>query len=523
MHGKKRYILILPFLLILLTVNFYPESNHQNSDVNTVSITIDLSSEQQTIHGFGASDAWSTQFVGKNWPLEKREQIADYLFSRETDRDGNPEGIGLSIWRFNIGGGSAAQGEESKISDEWRRAEGFLQDDFSYDWSQQSGQQWFLQAAKERGTETFIGFSNSPPVQLTRNGRANGEGGSSANLAEEYYSDYAEFLGNVVQYFEEEGISFHSISPMNEPQWDWAEGNNQEGSRWQNHEIAGVVRAIDSHFTEEGIQTKIEIPEAAQINFLYSDGPDGRGHQLDYFWGDEETRIDDLTKLSPTVAAHSYFTTWPVSDLIRHRKALRDNINAMDNPPELWMSEYCILEDNEEVQGPGRDTGMDPALYMARVMHYELTITNSATWQWWLGVSPYDYNDGLVYIDHDKYDGQVYDSKKLWVMGNFSRFIRPGAVRLDLSTDDGLTEEERAEQVMVSAYKNIDGSIVTVAINYSEEERVLQVKTENGDGQPLEQTVYTTSSRHNLEITNSGDSDSRIQLPARSVVTLFMD
>ncbi len=55
----------------------------------------------QTIHHFGASDAWSIQFVG-NWPEQKKESIADLLFSQDME-NGKPIGIGLSMWRFNLG------------------------------------------------------------------------------------------------------------------------------------------------------------------------------------------------------------------------------------------------------------------------------------------------------------------------------------------------------------------------------------------------------------------------------------
>ena len=69
----------------------------------------------QTMHSFGASDCWSAQFIGKNYPLAKREQIADWLFSMATDKAGNPKGIGLSLWRFNIGAGSTEQGDTKCI------------------------------------------------------------------------------------------------------------------------------------------------------------------------------------------------------------------------------------------------------------------------------------------------------------------------------------------------------------------------------------------------------------------------
>ena len=36
-------------------------------------VRIDAETKYQVIDGFGASDAWQCQFVGKHWPIEKRE------------------------------------------------------------------------------------------------------------------------------------------------------------------------------------------------------------------------------------------------------------------------------------------------------------------------------------------------------------------------------------------------------------------------------------------------------------------
>src|SRR5688572_69703 len=101
-------------------------------------VTIHVADRRQTIHNFGGSDAWACQFVGQ-WPDDKRQRVADWLFSMEDAANGKPQGIGLSLWRFNIGAGSAAQ---NNIGDEWRRAEGFLNTDGSYTWTRQAGQQW---------------------------------------------------------------------------------------------------------------------------------------------------------------------------------------------------------------------------------------------------------------------------------------------------------------------------------------------------------------------------------------------
>ncbi|MDB4334886.1 endo-1,4-beta-xylanase, partial [bacterium] len=121
---------ILVFLLFLVT-SYYCDSQ----SYNVVKVEVNLDSTIQTIHSFGASDAWRCQFVGKNWPLVKRNQMAEWLFSKELDAAGSPKGIGLSMWRFNIGAGSLDQGDSSLIDHPWRKAECFLTYQGNYDWS----------------------------------------------------------------------------------------------------------------------------------------------------------------------------------------------------------------------------------------------------------------------------------------------------------------------------------------------------------------------------------------------------
>src|SRR5690606_18413605 len=78
-----------------------------------ISITINPLNDKQTIHSFGASDCWTAKFIGKWADIEKKNRVADLLFSTDTLSDGSPKGIGLSLWRFNIGGGSFEQGAAS--------------------------------------------------------------------------------------------------------------------------------------------------------------------------------------------------------------------------------------------------------------------------------------------------------------------------------------------------------------------------------------------------------------------------
>ena len=182
-------------------------------------IYIDLNKTYQTIDNFGASDAWSTHFVG-NWPAARKNAIADLLFSLDTLPNGSPKGIALSMWRFNLGAGSAQQGEQSGIRDEWRRAESFLTPTNQYDWSRQAGQLWFLKAAKLRGVPGFLCFTNSPPVQFTVNGKAFASQGHT-NLDAQHYAAFSNYLAKAIAGIERiSTVKFNYVSPVNEPQWD---------------------------------------------------------------------------------------------------------------------------------------------------------------------------------------------------------------------------------------------------------------------------------------------------------------
>ncbi len=494
------------------------EGPEEPGDDGPLAVTVRWNETHQTLRGFGASDAWSTQFVGKNWPVEKRNQIADWLFSRDTTDSGAPEGIGLSIWRFNIGAGSAGQGDASGIEDPWRRAPGFLQSDGSYDWTKQQGQRWFLQAAQERGVSTFIGFANSPPVEYTANGKAFGDGSGSANLPDDRFDDFAQYLGRIAEHFENKGLPFDYLSPVNEPQWNWSQGNNQEGSPYTNAEIARLTEHLDQEISERGLSTEIEIPEAAQVNFLHSassEYPD-RSDQLSALFGEGGGR--GLSNVAQKAAGHSYYTTWPISDLVEEREALAERMEAMDSSMEYWMSEYCILADNREIEGEGRDLGIDPALYVARVLHMDLTVANASSWQWWLGVSPYDYKDGLVYIDHDQQNGSVYDSKLLWGLGNYSRFLQPGAERVAVERADEASPEEAAQGLMVSAYRAADGERpVVVAVNQEQSERELDLSLAGRDVSAWR--PYVTSSDEDLAPQAEHPAGETLPVPARSIVT----
>ena len=181
------------------------------------------------------------------------------------------------------------------------------------------------------------------------------------------------------------------------------------------------------------------------------------------------------------------------------------------------------MSNDEEIHGGGGfDFSMEEALYVARVMHYDLTVANARSWQWWRAAGG-NYKDGLIrmYVRGERIGGRgqrreplqenrVRDSKLMWTMGNFSRFVRPGAVRLDV---EGKME---VDGLMLSAYKNTDGTLAVVAINYSKEDHPVSIDASGMKNA----TAYRTSDVEGENLKYVGKVDmKKLVLPARSVTT----
>ena len=307
----------------------------------------------QTMAYFSASDAWSMQFIGL-WPQEKQNQIADWLFSTENDANGQPKGIGLSLWRFNVGAGSTEQGENSQIASPWMRAECFLNPDGTYDWNKQQGQRNFLKLAKERGVNKFLAFLNSPPIYYTQNGLATNTGrGGTANLKPDCYEKYARFLADVVQGVEQhDGIKFNYICPFNEPDghWNWV-GPKQEGCPATNREIARTVRLLSREFVNRNIDTQIlvsEVPEDLKVAFVY-DSVNSKG------WNKYESFTRTQMETGISLVAGTPEKRGKVLDMlalaIEERKAL-NGVGVENMKPRyiVFIDDMALLENHRIVE-----------------------------------------------------------------------------------------------------------------------------------------------------------------------------
>ncbi|HEX8235221.1 MAG TPA: glycoside hydrolase [Abditibacteriaceae bacterium] len=478
--------------------------------------SIDLDAERQVIENFGASDAWTFQTLGE-WSLENRERLADLLFSKE-------RGIGLSCWRFNIGGGINPQ-----IRNRSRTVETFEVAEGVYDWQRQKSEQWFLGAAKKRGVEQFLAFVNSPPGRMTRNGLTfnTADATATTNLKPDFEGQFARYMVDILDHFrnnpdEQLRINFDYISPINEPQWDW-QSTKQEGSRASNDDIKRVVRALDAELKRRSVPTAISAIECATLpdmSALNQDSTRKWGAPYGNYIG---ALIEDPTfapLLSKRISYHSYFSDLLTGEIIDHRRQLAARMAAHPDW-KLWQSEYCILEGPEGKGGGGRDLTMETALVVARVMHLDLTIANVAAWQWWLGLSSVNFKDGLIYTDYRQPGDEqtIFPAKLLWAMGNYSRFVRPGMRRIEVT---GPGHDIRG--LMGSAYKSeAERKVVLVYVNIGNEKQVVQPQFGLGRRpwkmQSLTRYITSDTDGDDLRASVLPVTATQLEISPRSVVT----
>jgi O-glycosyl hydrolase len=501
-----------PILVLLVLTPGRTATADQKAPFRT-KVQVDASKTFQQIDGFGASDCWTLQKVG-GWSEASKQRVADLLFS-------TTEGIGLSQWRFNVGGGL----DVDRVGNTWRTTECFEVAEGKYDWSRQAGQRWFLQAAKAHGVDQFVAFVNSPPRRMTKNGHVNCDpDGGSTNLKAGYEAQFARYLCDIMRHFRDnpdpaQRIDFDWVAPVNEPQWDW-DGGSQEGNRAGNADLLRIFNALARELDRQALDTHILGPESGMFQSLWTSARNhGQeyGRYLELFSSDAAL----AQRMDYTIASHAY-----LADPVPHffKEVRKKTAAAMADYPQwkLWQTEYCILVGAERKGGSGRDLGMDTALDIARVMHGDLTLANVSSWSWWIAMSKWSFKDGLIYTDWRDADDveRVIESKMLWAFGNFSRFLRPGSTRLHLNGGN------HTKGLMASAWKTPEkDGMVLVFINMSERPCEVDLSTQGGETSGNAFTPYLTAAgpENNLRPLAPISIQAPVAVPPRSVLTLVRD
>lgn len=488
----------------------------KSSLVKGRSVVILTERKRQRIEHFGASDCWSMEPIGKSWSEKNKERFADLLFSRD-------KGIGLSLWRFNLGAGDPNPDGYSALRYVETMQPG---PNAPIDSGKQVGQQWFLKAAKKRGVEKTMAFVNSPPVWLTKNGRgfaSKDEKGTNLKVGSE--RAFGKYLVDVLRHFDKKGLAFDYVSPINEPNWRWNGG--QEGCSYNIGEMRRTTFAVAKELQAAKIPAQITIGEMGDHRALLDDmdyrlynriakpdvtfagtdrgGEDSASHgYLQGLFGDAAFR----EAVGNCFLSHSYWSDSSPHDLSELRKRLRGNFDRYAPGGQLWQSEYCVMEHK-------RDLGMDMAIRVASVIHHDLADAEVNSWSWWIAVSTGDYKDGLIYADgvNNSDEPKIVPSKTLWALGNWSRFVRPGAQRVESFT--GMLPDE----LLATAYISANGrDLIVVVVNPATTTLPVQFNT---DREIREFTPYVTDATRDLHQEKAVPADTPVSIPARSVVTLI--
>jgi O-glycosyl hydrolase len=192
------------------------------------------------------------------------------------------------------------------------------------------------------------------------------------------------------------------------------------------------------------------------------------------------------------VGTHEYdsqaASPWPTSDFPKDK--------------EVWMTEMAGVKWWAE-QGPLND--INDGVVVAKWIHSALVTGEASAWVWWWYPGQGD-NEGILA------QGGA-DTKRHYTLGNFSKFVRPGYVRVNVSGPS-------PANVLLSAYSG-SNTVVIVAINSGTSTVSVPINVSGGTA-PASCTPWLTSATANLvsqtAVSVSGGSFSA-SLPGPSVTT----
>lgn len=305
--------------------------------------------------------------------------------------------------------------------------------------------------AIQRGARVFAS-PWSPPARMKTNGNIIG-----GSLLSDSAAAYAKYLNDFADYMSANGAPLYAVSVQNEPDWN----PSYEGCQWTATEMTNFLKNHGHLVTS----TRLMAPELVNNNQGYVNtilGDNGAVANLDI------------------LATHIY------------GGGVMENLNARNLNKEVWMTEHL-----DTLTHYGANIGT------AEEIHNCLTKAHFSAYTWWYGKRFY----GPL-----GQDGQV--TKRGFMIAQFARFIKPGAVLLTSGTN---TQAD----VLISAYKNPNGKIVVVAINKLGAEVKQKINITNAT---LSATVIPYSTTQNTNVVpgagiNTTGGGFEYKMPAYGVTT----
>ena len=299
--------------------------------------------------------------------------------------------------------------------------------------------------------------------------------GANQHMSSSNYQKYVDHLNSFTAYMKDQGVPLYAISISNEPDWcgEWA--------CWSADEIYNFTKGYADQMRKNG--TKVISTESFRYDKnLYN------------------KVLNDASALKnwDILGAHFYASEASTGDNF-FEYSLADQKGV-----ERWMTEHYT-----ESQGSGNDwrvvrnTGDQAnqnkkdtvrAMDVGYEIHRGLVVGNFNQYTWWYIRRCYglimekDFGNKLSIPSNEI--GKI--SKRGYVLSQFARFIRPGAIRV------GATAKPEAN-LFASAYKSAEGdSVIVVLVNrdYKNSKTV----TINVPGAKIESfQMYTTSEAKNAK------------------------
>ncbi len=411
-------------------------------------IKIDPRRQYQKIVGFGGSFTESSASVLNGLGEEKRDEVLRAYFG--------PDGAAYSLTRTHMG-----SCDFSLSNYTYANTPGDLElSDFSVDEDRKDLIPLIRDAAAVEGADFRIVASPwTAPPWMKDNGGWNG-----GSLLPEYYDTWALFFCKYIEEYEKAGIPIWAVTTLNEPlgnaeQWESMIFTPDEMARF-------VKNSLGPKFAEEGIDARILIYDQNRDHLVeWAKGILGDPEAAKYVWG---------------TAVHWYSSTYEwypeeltlVHTLFPGKKLLHTE-GCIDSEVPVWQ------DDDWYWRPEATDWGYDWAAEEDRHLHPKYVpvyryardiigglnsyLTGWIDWNIVLddkGGPNHAENWCIAPVIARPETGEVYYTPLYYVMRHFSRYIRPGAVRIGV--DNGI------EGLMITAVRNPDGVIVVEILNQAD-------------------------------------------------------
>lgn len=379
-------------------------------------VTVDVQQPHQSFEGWGTSLCWWANHVG-GWDAAARDAVVDAVVDPVA-------GLGYNIFRYNIGGGDDPSHDHMG---QYRDIPGFESADGTWNWDADANQRAVLLGIVERGSDLILeAFSNSPPYFMTKSGCASGSDDGSSNLKDDSYDAFADYLTEVVGHYRDEyGIVFRTLEPLNEPNANWWQSNgSQEGCHFSPADQERIIQAVAAQLQAKGLSD-------TEVSASDENSMDDAVRNIGAF-------SDATTQVMSQINVHSYAGT--------RRTELRQLATRLGK--RLWQSESGPLSEDL-----ADDT--DAALFMAGRIITDLRDLGAEAWVDWQAGDP-SRNWASFTLDDRQ---QSYSPlKRFYMHAGFSRYIRPGAVFVDIDDANMVAATSADERTLTIVVRNGDPS-----------------------------------------------------------------